>query len=130
MSSNKINTPSTAAPLTGVTTTDDKTTHVTRRVAIAAASVPVLVIGQFAMVAIIPVGMVVRNTWRHPHLRKLRPWAAGLATAYAIPLAMWAIGPDRAPSLSKDMATPFAGLIVFAAIAFLARQWSLRDSRG
>jgi len=105
---------------------NDKARRASRRVAAAAISIPVLIIGQFAMLAIVPVAVVVTTTWRHKHLRPLRAWAAGLATLYAIPLALWAIGPDRAPSLSKDMAPPFAALIVAGAIAFAVRQMSLR----
>jgi hypothetical protein len=104
----------------------DKAQRALRRVAAAAISIPVLILGQFAMLAIIPVAVVVTITWRHKHMRPLRAWATGLATLYAIPLTLWAIGPDRAPSLSKDMAPPFAGLIVAGAIAFVGRQLSLR----
>ena len=40
--------------------------------AAAAISIPVLIIGQFAMLAIIPVAVVVTITWRHKHMRRLR----------------------------------------------------------
>jgi hypothetical protein len=90
-----------------------------RSVAVWAAAVPVLVIGQFAMVAVVPVVLVVVGTLRNARLRALRWWAGGLAAAYALPLALWAIGPERAPSLSEDMHPLLAALIVAAAIAFL-----------
>ncbi|MEU8421465.1 hypothetical protein AB0C15_11375 [Micromonospora sp. NPDC048835] len=80
-------------------------------------AVPVLVIGQFAMLAIVPVTLALVVSLRHAHLRGLRRWTVALATAYATPLVLWAIGPDRAPSLSKDMHPVFAALIVVAALA-------------
>jgi hypothetical protein len=100
---------------------EDAARRASTKVVIAAASIPVMVIGQFAMLAIVPVVVVVRTTWRHPHLRPLRPWAVGLATLYAVPLVLWAVGPDRERSLSKDMDAPFAALIVAGAIGFLIR---------
>jgi hypothetical protein len=66
-----------------------------------------------------------KRPWRNPRLRRLRAWAAGLAALYAISLALWAIGPDRAPSLSKDMAPPLAVLIILGATALLERALSL-----
>jgi hypothetical protein len=47
-------------------------------------------------------------------------------TAYAIPLAAWAIGPDRAPRLSKDMHPALAGVVVAASIAFIAAYYVTR----
>lgn len=92
-------------------------------------SIAVLILGQFAMAAIIPIALALRTTWRWPHLRALRPWVAGLAAAYAIPLAAWAIGPHRAPSLSKDMNPGLAGLVIAVAIAVLARTTHFGRSR-
>jgi len=91
-----------------------------RTVIISAWSVPVLVVGQFAMLAIVPVTLALVMTLRDAGLRGLRWWTAGLAAAYALPLILWAIGPDRAPSLSKDMHPAFAALIVVAALATVA----------
>ena len=90
-----------------------------RSVIISAWAVPVLVLGQFAMMAIFPVALIVRGTLRDPHLRPLRGWAAAVAVAYAIPLVRWAAGPDRARSLSRDMDPVFAKVIVVAAAAFI-----------
>ncbi|WP_198036842.1 hypothetical protein [Nocardia sp. BMG51109] len=87
-------------------------------VSISAWAVPVLVIGQFAMVAILPVAITLIGTLRDTRHTGLRWWAAALTVAYAIPLALWAIGPDRAPSLSKDMHPAFAVLIVAVAIGY------------
>jgi hypothetical protein len=88
-------------------------------VVISAWAVPVLIVGQFAMLAVIPVALVVIGTLRDTRLRALRWWAAALAAAYATPLVLWGIGPDRAPSLSKDMDPIFAALIVAASVAVL-----------
>ncbi|MCO1657327.1 hypothetical protein [Pseudonocardia humida] len=88
-----------------------------RSVIISAVAVPLLVVGQFAMLAIVPVALVLVGTLRDARLRALRWWAGALAAAYAVPLALWAIGPERAPSLSKDMHPAFAALIVVAAVA-------------
>jgi hypothetical protein len=85
-------------------------------VIVSAWAVPVLVVGQFAMLAIVPVALVVIGTVRDARLRALRGWAAALAVAYTVPLALWAIGPDRAPSLSKDMHPAVAGLLVATSV--------------
>ncbi|MGC4879793.1 hypothetical protein ACLQ26_26435 [Micromonospora sp. DT43] len=102
--------PSTASPHTRRNRAD-------RTAVISIWAVPVLVIGQFAMLAIVPVVLALIVSLRHAHLRGLRRWTVTLATAYAAPLILWAIGPDRAPSLSKDMHPFFAALIVMAALA-------------
>jgi hypothetical protein len=90
-----------------------------RSVIISAWAVPVLVLGQFAMMAIFPVAVMVRGTLRDPDLRPLRGWAVAVAAAYATPLVRWAVGPDRARSLSKDMDPVFAKAIVATAAAFI-----------
>jgi hypothetical protein len=94
-----------------------KSRRAARTVIISAWAVPVLVIGQFAMLAIVPVTLALVATLRDARLRRLRRWTGALAAAYATPLILWAIGPDRAPSLSKDMHPAFAALIVVAALA-------------
>ena len=101
------------------TGSDRTATRAPRTVLISAAAVPVLVVGQFAMVAILPVVLVVVGTFRDARLRALRWWSVALGAAYATPLALWIIGPDRAPSLSKDMHPGLAGLIVAASVAVL-----------
>ncbi|WP_378740579.1 hypothetical protein [Nocardia brasiliensis] len=58
------------------------------------------------------------GTLRDTRRRALRWWAAALAAAYAIPLILWAIGPERAPSLSKDMHPLLAALIVAVATGY------------
>jgi hypothetical protein len=95
-------------------------------VIISAYAIPVMVVGQFAMLAIIPLAVLLTGTLRAARFRALRWWAAALATAYAIPLAAWAVGPDRAPSLSKDMHPALAGVVVAASIAFIAAYYVTR----
>ena len=92
----------------------------TRTVLISAWAVPILVIGQFAMLAIIPVALALTATLRHARLRALRPWTGALTATYALALILWAAGPDRAPSLSKDIHPIVAASIVAAALATLA----------
>ncbi|WP_344415198.1 hypothetical protein [Amycolatopsis minnesotensis] len=100
-----------------------------RSVLISAWAVPVLVIGQFAMVASIPVALVLIGTLRDARLRALRWWAVALTAAYATPLALWAIGPDRAPSLSKDMHPVFAAAVSITAAAVAIAYHVLRRTR-
>ncbi|MBU2666151.1 hypothetical protein KOI35_21870 [Actinoplanes bogorensis] len=88
-----------------------------RSVAISAWSVPVLVVGQFAMVALIPVLIVLITVLRDARLHALRWWAVALAAVYATALILWAALPDRAPSLSKDLHPATATLIIATAAA-------------
>jgi hypothetical protein len=105
----------------------DKTAQATSKlVTISAWTVPVLVLGQFAMLAIVPVGLVLYGTLRKTRTVALRWLAGALTAAYAVPLAIWAIRPDPAPSLSKDISPVFAGIIVAAAIAVAVTSHVLR----
>jgi hypothetical protein len=105
-----------------------------RSILVAAWAVPVMIVGGFAMLAIVPVTVVVVGVLRDARLRALRWWAAALALAYATPLALWAIGPDRAPSLTRDMHPALAVLIVAVSVGLLAalhrRAWRGRRSAG
>jgi hypothetical protein len=112
-----------------VTSPSPTTGRLPRSAAIAAGAVAVMVAGQFAMLAVVPVVIVVVSTWRNVELRALRWWAAGLAVAFATPLALWAIGPDRAPSLSKDMHPALAAVVVAAAVAYVAAWVVVRRRR-
>ena len=94
-----------------------------RNVVISLWSIPVLVIGQFAMLAIVPVLLVVIGSLRDARLQAIRPWSLALAAGYAIPLLSWLIRPDGAPSLSKDMHPVFVVLIAAAAVATLIRMY-------
>lgn len=89
-----------------------------RSVIVSAWAVPIMVAGQFAMLAIVPVALVLIGTLRDARLKALRRGAIALTAAYAIPLALWAIGPERAQSLSKDMHPVFAAIIVAVGVAF------------
>lgn len=91
-----------------------------RRVLLATWSVPVLILAQFALLAAVPVALVLAAV-RRPDLRVLRPWAAGLGIAYAVPVAVWALDPDRAGSLSKEMSPALSAIVVLAAGALLVR---------
>lgn len=88
-------------------------------VTVAAWAVPVMVIGQFAMVAVLPVVTVLIGAHRSVRGRAARLAATLLAAAYAAPLVIWLVRPDGAESLSKDMHPVFAGLIVAASAALL-----------
>ena len=88
---------------------------------IAAWSVPLLVLGQFSMLAIIPLAALVVATLADARVRALRWWTGLLAVLYLTPLAIWLIRPDGAASLSKDMHPVFIVLIVLAGAALLAK---------
>ncbi|MFI6308145.1 hypothetical protein ACIBCH_40170 [Amycolatopsis thailandensis] len=97
-----------------------------RSVIISAWAVPIMVLGQFAMLAVVPVALVLIGTLRDTRLRALRWGAIALTAAYATPLALWAIGPERAQSLSKDMHPVFAAIIVAVGVAFAVAYHVLR----
>ena len=105
-----------------MTTTVEKTTRRTPiYVHIAAWSIPVLVLTQFSMLAIVPVAIVMIATLADKRVSALRWWAGALTLVYAAPLVIWLVREDGAQSLSKDMHTVFVVLIVTAAIAFLVK---------
>lgn len=91
-----------------------------RTVFIAAWAIPIMVLGQFAMLAVIPVVIVLVSTLRSARVRALRWWVGLLTLAYATPLALYAFNPDRAQSLSKDIDPIFViGIVVTSAIVLL-----------
>jgi hypothetical protein len=92
-----------------------------RSFVISAWAVPVLVLGEFSMLAVVPVAALLVATLRRPNLGPLRPFSTALAAANATPLAIWALRPDRAESLSKDMHPALMVLVVAAAAALLAK---------
>ncbi len=94
-------------------------TGVPRKVIISAWTIPLLVLGQFSFVALVPVTVVVVSILRHFRSGALRWAAVALGTSFALPMAIWALRRDPAPSLSKDMSPTFAGLIVTAALGVL-----------
>ncbi|UUV31011.1 hypothetical protein NQK81_40705 [Amycolatopsis roodepoortensis] len=89
-----------------------------RSVLVSAWAVPVMIIGQFAMLAVVPVALVLIGTLRDARFKALRWGAIALTAAYATPLALWAIGPERAQSLSKDMHPVFAAIIIAVGVTF------------
>ena len=107
-------TSTTTAP-SGVTAS----TPLPRYAVIAAVAVPVMIIGQFAMLAIVPVVLVVVGVLRHPTGRLLRGSAAVLAAFYATSLIIWAARANPAPSLSKDIDPLLAALIIAASAAVI-----------
>ncbi|MFG6402980.1 hypothetical protein [Microbacterium sp. P04] len=87
---------------------------------IAAWSVPILVLTQFSMVAIIPVAVLAIAVIADRRVRALRWWTGLLVAAYATPLAIWLLRDDGAQSLSKDMSPVFVALItVISAVLLL-----------
>ncbi len=88
---------------------------VPRKVLISAWTIPLMVIGQFSFLAIIPVTIVVTTVTRRFRSGALRNWSLALGAAFTAPLAIWAFRPDRARSLSKDMNPSFSALIVATA---------------
>jgi hypothetical protein len=98
---------------------------------IAAWAVPVMVIGQFAMLAILPLAVIVVGVIVDRRARGLLPWVGLLALAYATPLAIWLLRPDGAQSLSKDMHPAFIVLIAAVSVVVLAKiHWSRRRRAG
>lgn len=88
-----------------------------RALIISAWAAAFLVAVQFAMVAVVPVAVALVVVLRSERLRPLRWWTAALGGAYAAGLALWAIGPDRAPSLSKNLHLAHEVVIVVLGVA-------------
>jgi uncharacterized membrane protein HdeD (DUF308 family) len=105
-----------------MTTTAHRTS---RAVPIAAWTVPVLVVGQFALLAGLPIAVVLIGSRRE---RRLRWWAGALAAVYVALLALWLLGPGSAPSLSKFL-SPVATALFAAAGAAVAVAVSRRRAR-
>lgn len=111
-----------------MTTTSTTTAPVTgsapahpRRFLISLWSIPVLVIGQFAMLAIIPIVIVLIGVLRDARLRAVRGWTIALGATYLTPLVIWLVRPDGAKSLSRDMHPIFVVLIAVVAAIVLLR---------
>ena len=94
---------------------------------ICAWAIPVMVIGQFSMIALAPVLVVLVAALADKRIRPLRPWTLGLAIAYFIPLAIMKLRTDPAQSLSKDMHPALLVLIAVAAAALLVRMYVRRS---
>ncbi|MFC6883550.1 MULTISPECIES: hypothetical protein [Actinomadura] len=93
--------------------------RVPRTVTVSAWAVPVMVVGQFALLAVVPVVIALVGALRGARDRTVRWTAVLAAAAYAVPLVIWRVRPDGAESLSKDIHPAFVGLIVAASAAFV-----------
>ncbi|MEV4725977.1 hypothetical protein [Micromonospora humida] len=100
-----------------------------RPLVVSAWAAAALVAVQFSMVAVIPVAITLVTVFRHDALRPLRWWAGALGAAYGAGLALWAIGPDRAPSLSKNLHPAHEVVIVVLGIALAVAYHALRGRR-
>jgi hypothetical protein len=83
-------------------------TRPSKAVLVAAWAFPLMVAGQFALLAGIPVAIVLARTLRSPAARW---WSGLMAAAYVIPLAVWLLGPSTAPSLSKSLSPVATGVV-------------------
>jgi peptidoglycan/LPS O-acetylase OafA/YrhL len=83
-------------------------------VLVAAWAVPVMVAGQFALLAGGPIAVVLVGSRRR---RAHRWWAAALAAGYAAALVLWLAGPSGAPSLSKYLSPAATALFAVAGVA-------------
>ncbi|MEU7791689.1 hypothetical protein [Amycolatopsis sp. NPDC049159] len=101
------------------TTTADPAVTPARRtsiaVLVAAWAVPVMVLGQFAFLAVIPIAVVLVGALRAKN--SLRWWAFGLTAGYAALVAAWLLGPSSAPSLSKFLSPVATGIFAAAGAA-------------
>lgn len=89
-------------------------------VLVAACAVPVMIAGGFALVSVAPLGVVVGGVLRNPELRRQRVlvWpAVATALAFATGLLMWALGPDREQSLTRDLHPALTVTLVAASAA-------------
>ncbi|WIY00626.1 hypothetical protein QRX60_42310 [Amycolatopsis mongoliensis] len=86
-------------------------TRPSKAVLAAAWAFPIMVLGQFALLAGIPVAIVLTRTRRS---RAARRWSGLSAAAYVIPLAVWLPGPSTAPSLSKSLSPVATGVVAAA----------------
>lgn len=110
-----------------IATTSKRTTRRTPPyMHIAAWAIPTMIVGGFAMLAVVPVAMLVIGTLVDTRVKPLRWWAGLVAVVYATPLVIWIFRDDRAQSLSKDMNPALGALIVAASVAFLIKIYTSR----
>ena len=117
---------STTASAPTPTTDVRRTRRTPLAVHIAAWAVPVLVLGQFAMLAIVPVLIALIVSLVNVRARALRWYTGLLAVLYATPLVIWIVRPDGAQSLSKDIHPVFVALIVAASALLLVKIYTRR----
>ncbi|WSY48229.1 hypothetical protein OG948_41390 (plasmid) [Embleya sp. NBC_00888] len=78
-----------------------------------------MVLGQFALLAGVPVVVALVGALTRVRDRAVRAGAVLVTVAFAIPLTVWLARPDGAQSLSKDIHPAFVGLIVAASAALI-----------
>ncbi len=84
-----------------------------RGLLIAAWIFPAMVLTGWAFLAGIPVLVVLIKALRQ---HTVRLWATALTTAYAVPVAVWQLGPSDAPSLTKFMSPTITYLLAATGI--------------
>lgn len=82
-------------------------------------ALPVLVVGQFAFVGLVPVALLAIGTIRRVTDRGLRILAGVVTASYLAPFLIWILNPERARSLSKDIDPVFIALIIASSLAFV-----------
>lgn len=87
---------------------------------------PVMVLGGWAFLAVVPVALVAFGTWTNRRVRPLRWWAAVLAGLYAIPFVQY-LTQDSVPSMSKMLHPAMGGAIAVPAAVIIVKLW--RDHR-
>jgi hypothetical protein len=97
-------------------------------VTVSAWAVPILMVGQFALVAALPVILIGYAVIMDRRSRALRWWGVALFALYAAPLIVWLSREDGAPSLSKDIHPAFVALITATALVILVKLY--RNQRG
>ncbi|MGP4052458.1 hypothetical protein [Streptomyces sp. 2A115] len=106
-----------------MTTAPESLARASRRtplsVTVSAWAVPIMVLGQFALLAIVPVAIALAGGLVRAGDRAVRRAVTLLAVTFAIPLVVWLVRPDGAQSLSKDIHPVFVGLIVAASAALI-----------
>ncbi|MFI6978519.1 hypothetical protein ACIBSV_07950 [Embleya sp. NPDC050154] len=93
--------------------------RIPRAVTVSAWAIPVMVLGQFALIAGVPVMVALVGALTRVRDRAVRAGAVIVTVAFAIPLTVWMVRPDGAQSLSKDIHPAFVGLIVAASAALI-----------
>ncbi|MFE5332179.1 hypothetical protein ACFRCG_37935 [Embleya sp. NPDC056575] len=94
--------------------------RIPRAVTVSAWLVPVMVLAQFALIAVVPVAIALIGALTRVADRSVRAAAALVAVAFAVPLTVWLVRPDGAQSLSKDIHPVFVALLVAASAALVA----------
>lgn len=117
-------------PTSTPTASPAATAHrIPRAVTISAWAVPIMVLGQFALISGVPVVIALVGAFTRVRDRAVRAAAALLAVSFAIPLTIWLVRPDGAQSLSKDIHPVFVGLIVAAGAALVLALRRARSGR-